>query len=98
MGHALAPKPTSRLNYWSGGSPSRSKAAGFKIILLYCVGPPDRDPRPRCWHNARLKVDDLPERDWYDICAHLNARNVVALDGLMRPNWSEVINFNKGVS
>jgi hypothetical protein len=57
--------------YWTRGSPSQAKAAGFKTILVYCVGPPDRDPRPRCWHWSEVPLDVLPDWDWYDICAHL---------------------------
>jgi hypothetical protein len=56
-------KPNSRLRYWPNGSPSKSRAAGLKTILVNCVGPPDRDPRPRCWHSSALKLDDLPEWD-----------------------------------
>jgi hypothetical protein len=71
MRHALGRKPVSRLRYWSGGGPADFKAQGFKTILVYCVGPPDRDPRPRCWHYAVVKLDDLPDWEWQDICAHL---------------------------
>jgi hypothetical protein len=39
-------KPASWLRYWEGGSPSRTKAHGFKTALVYRVGTPDRDPRP----------------------------------------------------
>jgi hypothetical protein len=38
-------KPSPRLRYWRNGKPSDFKAEGFKTILIYCVGPPDGDPR-----------------------------------------------------
>jgi hypothetical protein len=53
-------KPASRLRYWPGGTPSQSKAAGFKSILVYCVGPPKG---PRCWHWSAVKLDHLPDWD-----------------------------------
>jgi hypothetical protein len=91
-------KPTNRLNYWTTGSPSTARAAGFKTIMVYCVGPPDRDPRPRCWHNAVIPLDRLPEWPWYDICAHLKCTKCGSVGWVdPRPNWPEVINFNKGV-
>jgi hypothetical protein len=58
-------KPVSRLRYWSG-TPADFKARGFKTILVYCVGPPDRDPRPRCWHYAVVKLEHDPEK-WIPI-------------------------------
>ncbi|QIG91963.1 MULTISPECIES: hypothetical protein [unclassified Bradyrhizobium] len=59
-------------------------------VLVFCVG---------CsHHNARLKLADLPDWDWYDISAHLNCTacgKVGWVDtGL---DWSEVIDFAKGV-
>jgi hypothetical protein len=91
-------KPVSRLRYWSGGSPSKAKAKadGFKTSLVYCVGPP---AGLRCWHWSAVKLDDLPEWDWYDICAHLKCTQCGSVGWVdPRPNWSEVINFNKGIS
>ena len=60
--------------------------------------PPDRDPRPRCWHNAEAPLDRLPDWDWSDICAHLKCTKCGSVGWVdPRPNWGEVINFNKGV-
>jgi len=88
-------KPVSRLRYWSGGGPCRAKAAGFKTILIYCMGPPHG---PRCLHWAAKKLEDLPEWDWYDISAHLKCTQCGSVGWVdTRPNWSEVINFNKGI-
>jgi hypothetical protein len=87
-------KPNPRLNYWTNGSPSTARAAGFKTIVVYCVGPPYRDPRPRRWHNATISLD----WPWYDICAHLKCTECGSVGWVdPRPNWPEVINFNKGV-
>jgi hypothetical protein len=84
------------LHYWSGGSPSRSKAAGFKTITVYCVG---RPAGPRCHHSAALKLEDLPDWDWYDICAHLKCTECGSVGWVdPRPNWSDVVDFNKGIS
>ena len=88
-------KPASRLRYWSGGSRSKAKADGFKCILVYCIGPPQG---PRCHHSAAKKLDDLPEWDWYDISAHLKCTKYGSVGWVdTRPNWSDVINFNKGI-
>ena len=67
-------KPNSRLRYRSNGRPAEAKACGFKTILVYCVGPPDRDPRPRCWHSSAMPLDRLPDWDWYDIRTRLVLR------------------------
>jgi hypothetical protein len=88
-------KPVSRLRYWSSGSPERAKADGFKSILVYCVGPPSG---PRWYHWSAKKHDDLPEWDWYDISAHLKCTQCGSVGWVdTRPNWSEVIDFNKGI-
>jgi hypothetical protein len=74
------------------------RAGGWLPILVNCVGPPDRDPRPRCWHNATIPLDSLPDWPWYDICAHLKCTKCGSVGWVdPRPNWPEVINFNKGV-
>jgi hypothetical protein len=55
-----------------GGSPSRTKADGFRTVLVYCVGPAKpKSYHQRCHHRAVLKLDGLPEWDWYDISAHI---------------------------
>ena len=91
-------KPDSRLRYWSEGTPTTAKAAGYKTILVYCVGPLYGDPRPRCWHNAAVPLDRLPDWDWRDICAHLKCTKCGSVDWVdPRPNWGEVIDFEKGV-
>ena len=88
-------KPVSRLRYWSGGNPAASKASGFKTILVYCVGPPTGE---RCWHWSAVPLDRLPAWDWYDICAHLRCTKCGSVGWVdPRPNWCEVIDFNKGV-
>jgi hypothetical protein len=91
-------KPVSRLRYWSGGGPADFKAQGFKTILVYCVGPPDGDPRERCWHYAEVSLDRLPDWDWRDICAHLRCTRCGSLEWVdPRPNWREVIDYEKGI-
>jgi hypothetical protein len=88
-------KPVSRLRYWSGGGPSRAKDAGFQSILVYCVGPAQG---PHCHHRSAKKLDDLPDWDWYDISAHLKCMKCGSVGWVdTRPNWGEVVNFNKGI-
>ena len=65
-------KPNSRLRYWTTDRPTDMKAERFRTILVYCVGPPDRDPRPRCWHNAVVPLDRLPDWEWPDILAQVH--------------------------
>jgi hypothetical protein len=53
----------------------------------------------RCYHTARLSLDELPEWDWYDISAHLRCRERDSVGYVdTRRDLSEVINFNKGIS
>jgi hypothetical protein len=91
-------KPSSQLRYWTTGGPATAKPAGFKTILVYCIGPPPRDPRPRCWHNAEVPLERLPEWLWPDICAHFKCTKCGSIGWVdPRPNWPEVINYSKGV-
>jgi hypothetical protein len=54
---------------------------------------------PRCHHWSAKNLDDLPEWDWYDISAHLKCTRCGSVGWVdTRPNWGEVINFNKGIS
>jgi len=74
------------LPLWTGPV---SRNAGFKTVLLFCVG---------CQrHNGRLKLADLPDWDWY-----LRAPEVHRMPqgrmGRYRMDWGEVIDFAKGVS
>jgi hypothetical protein len=76
--------------------PSKAKADGFKTILVYCVGPPNG---PQCWHWSAVKLEDLPDWDRADIYAHFKCTKCGSVGWVdPRPNWGEVINFNKGVS
>jgi hypothetical protein len=90
-------KPASWLEYWRGGSPSRTKADGFKTVLVYCVGP----AKPESYHHyshhqSGLKLESLPEWDWHDISAHLKCTKCGAIGYVdTRLNWSEVIDFNR---
>jgi hypothetical protein len=92
-------KPASWLEYWSGGSPSRTEADGFRTVLVYCVGPAKpKSYHQCCHHQAALKLDGLPEWDWYDISAHLKCTKCGSVGYVdTRLNWSDVINFNKGI-
>ena len=92
-------KPATHLAYWSGTKPARAKADGFKTILVYCVGPAKPETyHDCCRHNGRLNIADLPDWDWADISAHLRC-TVCGTVGYVdtRLDWSEVINFNKGI-
>jgi len=93
-------KAASHLHYWSGRTPSETRADGFRTVLVYCVGP-DKLPNGYhscCHHSAALNLDELPEWDWYDISAHLRCTKCGTAGYVdTRLNWSEVINFNKGI-
>ena len=92
-------KPYSGLRYWPDGTPTTAKAAGYKTILVYCVGPPVGDQRPRCWHSAAVKLDDLPDWQWPDILAHLKCTQCGSVGWVdPRPKMGEVVNYNKGVN
>jgi hypothetical protein len=54
-------KPVSWLRYWQGPV---NRDAGFKTVLVYCVGP--EKGGPVCGHNAPLMLADLPDWDWRD--------------------------------
>jgi hypothetical protein len=77
----------------TGPPPDRSEP--IQTFLVYCMGPP---AGPRCHHWSAKKLDDLPEWDWYDISAHLKCTKCGSIGWVdTRPNWGEVINFNKGI-
>ncbi|SED09557.1 hypothetical protein [Bradyrhizobium erythrophlei] len=81
-------KPAHFLRYWSGPV---DRNAGFKTVLVFCVG---------CQHhNGRLKLADFPDWDWSDISAHLKCTACGKVGWVdTRMDWFEVINFAKGVS
>ncbi len=91
-------KPARWLRYWSGPV---DRNTGFKTVLVYCCGPPKllNGYHSCCKHNGRIKIADLPDWDWYDISAHLKC-SVCGTVGYVdtRMDWSEVIDFNKGIS
>jgi len=92
-------KPERWLQYWSGSTPTKAKADGFQSVLVYCLGPPAGFGHVRCYHNARLSLDDLPEWGWRDISAHLRCTHCDTVGYVdTRPDWSEIIDFNKGIS
>jgi hypothetical protein len=59
-------KPASSLRYWNGPV---NRAAGFKTVLVYCVGPPKGNKL--CGHGGSLRLEDLPDWDGQDISARL---------------------------
>jgi hypothetical protein len=92
-------KPASHLQYWSG-SLSKTKTGGFKSIMVHCCGPAElpKGYHSRCHHNGRINLADLPDWDWYDISAHLKCTKCGSVGWVAtRLDWSEVINFDKGV-
>ena len=67
----------------------------FASVLVYCVGPP---MERLCGHCGRLALNDLPDGDWQDISAHLRCTRCGTVGYVdTRMDWSEVIDFNKGV-
>jgi hypothetical protein len=89
-------KPVSWLEYWEGPV---NRSTGFKTILVYCVGPAHpASYHEACHHNGRLRLADLPDWDWHDISAHLKCTECGTIGYVdTRLDWSEVINFNKGI-
>ncbi len=86
-------KPKSWLEYWNGPV---NRNAGFTVVIVCCVGPETQGPV--CGHYSMLKLADLPDWDWRDISAHLKCTKCGAIGYVdTRVDWSEVINFNKGV-
>ena len=80
-------KPATYLEYWTGPV---NRSAGFKTIIVYCLGPPGQ----RC----HLRLADLPNWDWHDISAHLKCTKCGTVGYVdTRLNWSEVVDFNKGL-
>ena len=90
-------KPASWLEYWSGHV---NRDAGVKTVFVYCVGPDDLrgSYHNACHHNGCLSLDGLPNWDWQDISAHLRCTKCGTVGYVdTRLNWSEVIDFNKGI-
>jgi len=62
-------KPVAWLEYWEGPV---NRGAGFKTVLVYCVGPPKGK---LCGHCGQIPLQDLP--DWesrghfFGVAAHL---------------------------
>jgi hypothetical protein len=73
---------------------------GFKTVLVYCVGPPELPGgyHSRCHHNGRIRLAELPPWDGYDISAHLKCTACGSVGWVdTRGDWSEVIDFNRGI-
>jgi hypothetical protein len=89
-------KPAQWLRYWKGPV---ERNAGFRTVIVYCVGPAKpKTYHENCCHSASLMLADLPDWDWSDISAHLKCTKCGTVGYVdTRLNWSEVINFNKGV-
>jgi hypothetical protein len=89
-------KPARSLRYWEG--PVR-RDNGFKTVLVYCVGPgTPRSYHDRCHHHGRLRLCKLPDWDWRYISARLRCIKCGTVGFVdTRLDWTEVINFNKGV-
>jgi hypothetical protein len=89
-------KPATHLSYWNGPV---NRNAGFRTVIAYCVGPAKpRTYRDCCHHSASLKLADVPDWDWSEISAHLKCTKCGTVGYVdTRLNWSEVIDFNKGV-
>lgn len=70
------------------------------MLDLICLrGAARAGSRPRRWHYAVVPLDELPDWGWYDICAHFKCTRCGSVGWVdPRPNWSEVINYSKGVS
>jgi hypothetical protein len=50
------------------------------------------------WLVGSLPLKDLPDWDWYEISAHLRCTKCGTVGYVdTRLNWSEVIDFNRGV-
>jgi hypothetical protein len=87
-------KPASWLAYWKGPV---NRNAGFRTVIVYCLGPVHRGPC--CGHSAPLRLADLPDWDWREISAHLRCTKCGTVGYVdTRLNWSEVVNFDKGIS
>jgi hypothetical protein len=85
-------KPARWLRYWEGPV---GLHAGFRTVLVYCVGPPKGKV---CGHCGRLPLKTLPDWDWREISAHLRCTECGTVGYVdTRMDWGEVINFNKGV-
>jgi hypothetical protein len=59
-------KPVSWLRYWEGPV---NRDAGFKTVLVYCVGPPNGK---LCGHCGSIPLEDLPDWDWRGLCHRLD--------------------------
>ena len=85
-------KPARWLRYWKGPV---DRDAGFRTVLVFCLG---RATGPHCGHCGRLALNDLPDWDWQDISAHFRCSQCGTVGYVdTRMDWSEVIDFNKGV-
>jgi hypothetical protein len=51
------------------------------------------------FHLLPVIAVNASDWDWYDICAHLKCSRCGSVEWVdPRPNWSEVVNYNQGIS
>ena len=74
-------KPARHLRYWSGPV---NRNAGFKTILVFCLGPAElKSYHERCHHNGRLKLSECPNGTGAISALTFAARNAVRSAGLI---------------
>lgn len=85
-------KPASYVEYLNG---SVNRSAGFNTVIVYCIATPGGRP---CGHSGHLLLANFPDWSWEDISAHLKCTKCGAIRYVdTRVNWSEKVNFSKGV-
>jgi hypothetical protein len=82
-------KPARWLRYRQGPV---NRDAGFRTVLVYCVGPPNGGP-PQCPQSL-----PLPDWDWGKISAHFRCTKCGTVGYVdTRLDWGEVIDFNRHI-
>jgi hypothetical protein len=87
MAHALATKTRISVALSVRRFTVTIEGCRIRRIRVYCMG---RRAGPRCYHSAELRLDDLPDWDWYDICAHLKCSEWGSI-GWVDPRPNEAI-------
>jgi hypothetical protein len=86
-------KPAPHLEYWTGPV---NRNAGFKTIIVHCLGPEKPASMSGASTMAGLTLL-ICRRGIGAISARTCAARPAGRDVDTRVDWSEVVNFNKGV-
>jgi hypothetical protein len=98
MGNALAPQTKPSTELVDQGKPVHRTGGRLQNHLVKLRWPSRSRSSAAVLAQRHHSLDSLPDWQCYDICAHLKWTKCGSVGWVdPRPNWPEVINFNKGI-